>query len=505
MRVNKQKNIALRQVGKAFGAVGFMGFGGGSANIPIIEKQTVTNHKMLNTDEFTEQVVVCNITPGAFPVKMGQGIGNMHAGISGGLLGSFFATLPGAIISIVIVSLLTLFSKTFLTQLSFFSVGISAFIILLMMSYVKKIVNDSKSYQFKIPTIAIIIGAFMLSFGGKIRQFIDLCFGSNLADGFILFQLDTLSLLFICFFIIFFNNGKINIIKLPITIIVSLFYAISAGKNGWLPYYVQWIVAGVMAMICIINAIICHKNNSCKEFINKPTLNKSLLKIALYSSGIFMSIIAIIFMIALLSDFSNAKNLIVYCYNATLVVLTSFGGGAAFYPMAESIFVDSGLVSQEVFVSQLMPIVNATPGPALVKMMACLGFEMGFAINQNFVIGYLYALLGLAISVGVSSGIFAIVLAFYKSFSSYPIFTQIKKWILPMICGLLFTTTLSLINANIINCHLASLPSWLGLGVSTVIYSAIYFAKKTKVWEFLLIILSGFASLIIINLLALAF
>ena len=51
--------------------VGTIGFGGGSALIPVIEKEIVHRRGLLDDPTFTAHTVIANITPGALPVKLG--------------------------------------------------------------------------------------------------------------------------------------------------------------------------------------------------------------------------------------------------------------------------------------------------------------------------------------------------------------------------------------------------------------------------------------------------
>ena len=55
--------------------VGLIGFGGGNALIPILEQAAVEEQKLVNQEEYEEDVVVASITPGALPVEIAGGIG----------------------------------------------------------------------------------------------------------------------------------------------------------------------------------------------------------------------------------------------------------------------------------------------------------------------------------------------------------------------------------------------------------------------------------------------
>ena len=45
--------------------IGFIGFGGGSALIPVIEDEVVEKDKIVSEEEFNDDVMIASITPGA--------------------------------------------------------------------------------------------------------------------------------------------------------------------------------------------------------------------------------------------------------------------------------------------------------------------------------------------------------------------------------------------------------------------------------------------------------
>ena len=55
--------------------IGFIGFGGGSALIPVIEKEVVEEQKLVSKKEYDKDVIVASITPGALPVEIATGLG----------------------------------------------------------------------------------------------------------------------------------------------------------------------------------------------------------------------------------------------------------------------------------------------------------------------------------------------------------------------------------------------------------------------------------------------
>lgn len=48
--------------------IGFIGFGGGTALIPVIEEEIVEKNKVVTEEQFNNEVMIASITPGALPV-----------------------------------------------------------------------------------------------------------------------------------------------------------------------------------------------------------------------------------------------------------------------------------------------------------------------------------------------------------------------------------------------------------------------------------------------------
>ena len=63
--------------------IGFIGFGGGSALIPVIEEEVVEKDKIVSEEEFNDDVMIASITPGALPVEVATGIGRQSSGLKG--------------------------------------------------------------------------------------------------------------------------------------------------------------------------------------------------------------------------------------------------------------------------------------------------------------------------------------------------------------------------------------------------------------------------------------
>lgn len=60
--------------------IGCIGFGGGSALIPVLQKEAVQDKGLITEDELDSDIVAASITPGALPVEIAAGIGKLPVG-----------------------------------------------------------------------------------------------------------------------------------------------------------------------------------------------------------------------------------------------------------------------------------------------------------------------------------------------------------------------------------------------------------------------------------------
>ena len=87
--------------------IGAIGFGGGNALIPVIEAEVVQRGQLVTKRDYEEDVIAACITPGALPVEIAAGIGQRLGGFPGMLLAAAMMALPGALLTVLILSVLT--------------------------------------------------------------------------------------------------------------------------------------------------------------------------------------------------------------------------------------------------------------------------------------------------------------------------------------------------------------------------------------------------------------
>ncbi|MCD8334818.1 MAG: chromate transporter [Clostridiales bacterium] len=177
-------------------SIGFWGYGGGTALIPVIEEELKDSDIEVTSDEFNKDVVVASITPGALPVEIATGVGRQVAGTSGMILSATAMALPGALLTVALVSLLTQISGAMLTWLVYVSIGISAYIVFLLGIYIRSTVKESVQDLPAWGVYLIIALVFLLTGAKNFYKILGL-------DGSPLFQLSTINVLAIAFFLIF--------------------------------------------------------------------------------------------------------------------------------------------------------------------------------------------------------------------------------------------------------------------------------------------------------------
>lgn len=89
--------------------IGAVGFGGGWAILPIIEREIVEDAKWITSEEYSDLVAIAGSTPGPVAVNAATYIGFKLAGVPGALVATFAVILPPlTIISIIAYTLTTI-------------------------------------------------------------------------------------------------------------------------------------------------------------------------------------------------------------------------------------------------------------------------------------------------------------------------------------------------------------------------------------------------------------
>jgi chromate transporter len=397
--------------------IGVIGFGGGTALIPVIEEEVVTAKKLVSRRDYEEQVVSACVTPGALPVEIAAGVGRKAFGIRGMILSAVMIAFPGAFLTVLIQSALSGESSPYLTAIRFLSIGVGAFICSLLISYAVKTVRSSAESRKQTAASAIIMSAvFLVTTGKKILSLVGL---DHLASGFI--QLSTFDVLLLSFAVI-----------LTVHVVKKAADRFRAGKKAENPA----------------------ENKSASQV--KAGDVRSLIG----ETGAWLLFLAAFAVPAALI----LRNGGLYIIRGIFSSLLSFGGGDAYLSVADALFVGNGMISTADFYGILVPAANVLPGSILCKILTGTGYLIGK--SSGTASGLIGATAGFAISVAVSGMIFGIVYWMFRTFEDVPVFREISVWIRPIISGLLLGVTVTMVSSSLALSGTLVLSKWV-IGLMT--------------------------------------
>lgn len=373
--------------------VGTIGFGGGSALIPVMERELVRPGR-LSEAEFLRGTVISNLTPGALPVKLAAVSGiQLGRGASAGAA-ALLVALPGSVLTVGILAALAALGPAAVSTVEFASLGVAAFILFVMAHYVSRILRTSRPAWVTIVVAAI---AFLLTGTARTVEFALGLFDANPPGGLHIPEVSALGL-----------------------VVGTL------------------LVAGVLSVI--------PRGLSHAESHDGPASRSRGRHIAM-AGALLLALAAVVFVVAALiaGRDDRAAGFLGLVAASTL---SSFGGGEAYVGVADGFFVGPGIVSAEFFYGQLVPVANALPGPILVKLASGMGFAVGSETGSPG-LAFLLSIAAFAVSIALCSVVALGVLAAYESVSHSRFVRTVTVLILPVICGLLATTAVSILESNV--------------------------------------------------------
>ena len=459
--MNKKKNVKLGDIFFSMVKIGCIGFGGGNALIPVIQKVVVDEKHMIAQSEYEEDVVVASITPGALPVEIASGIGRRLFGWKGLLAGSIGMALPGVFLTVLLLSVFSSLNETLLLQVEFVTVGITAFIACLLTDYIVGTVKRAKSEKQRLLYYLMLIGVFVLTCGKNLYRILEV-------DVSTFFGLSAIHVFAMAFFVILFVGGKPKPFSCVVSGCVCILYILCVGKNQWIQdktfHYPVYLAMVVLALWGIKNQFANstkHKGGGLKE------TGKEFVVLALFL--VFSCVLAMVGM----------KHASAYIGNGFLSSVMSFGGGDAYLTVAEGMFVSTGFITENAFYGELVPLVNILPGSILCKTLSGVGFCAAYSQTGNIWVGYLVAFAGFICSIVASCGVFALGGCLYKHFEGLEVFELIKCWIRPIVSGLMLTVILALVYQNR-KVGIAQSMGWSPVIIMVLIYgmNLVWYYKK---------------------------
>ncbi|HLR51354.1 MAG TPA: chromate transporter [Candidatus Avamphibacillus sp.] len=89
-----------------------LGYGGGPATIPLLQREVVDEYDWFTNQEFSEMVALGNGLPGPIATKMAAYVGYDQGGIIGSVIGVFGAVAPTIAMLIVLLGILLKFKDS---------------------------------------------------------------------------------------------------------------------------------------------------------------------------------------------------------------------------------------------------------------------------------------------------------------------------------------------------------------------------------------------------------
>jgi chromate transporter len=416
---------------------GLIGFGGGSALIPVIERQLVLKRPLLDEHTYLRHTVVANVTPGALPVKLAGFAGATVRGGGLALAAAAVVAAPGVLGTLGLLAASAALGPAAVRAVSHASVGITAFIIVLLIGYILRVHREGHPLWL---FLAITTVSALLNGAGPLVRLGALLTGRP----------TDLSLP---------HLTAVQLIGLALAVIVGVSLFQRKSKPAGRPARPR----------------------------NRGIWHATVVFVAAGALGI-----ALFALIAGLPGLRVGGLL-------ALSTVTSFGGGEAYIGVAEGFFVRSGLIGTQEFFTQLVPIANALPGPILVKVAAGVGFSFGGPSGP--LVAWVLAGAAMLITVSASCAVALPVLATYDSLRDHPLMVNIGRYIMPVICGLLIQVCASMleVSAGVAeSAGIAATPlTWVTLAVVAVLS---YVHLKALVPDTVLLLACGAASLLVLGL-----
>ncbi|MFV0637060.1 chromate transporter [Mitsuokella sp. WILCCON 0060] len=428
--------------------IGAIGFGGGNALIPVIEEEVVRRGRLVSKRDYEEDVVAACVTPGALPVEIAAGIGQRLGGYAGMMLAASMMALPGSILTILILAVLSGGQGEALLGIRSISIGLGAFIISLLLLYVIKTFRQVQTEgQRTVRMMGLVMTAvFLLSSEKNIYALLGVAQKP-------IFGLSVVATLGLAFFLIVFLSKERTRAKylLASSLIVS-FLLSGSSLTGGLPWMAEIHVGSIFLMGLLgVYGISQSFRGAAQDDAarDKGTLLLGSLKEALvwFGFALFFALPSLLLVPESLS----------YLMNGFLSSLLSFGGGDAYLTIADGLFVGSGAVTAADFYGQLVPVANALPGSILCKILTGIGYFEGMRAG-GMTAGLLLTLSGFGISVAASGLLFGFVARLLRTFHDVPVFRQVSFWVRPIISGLLLNVALSMLRTNLAAGAELSLP-----------------------------------------------
>ncbi len=413
---NRQSLSALTRIMLKIGAIGF---GGGTALIPVIESEVVEQSGLISEEEYNKHVMIASITPGALPVEIASGIGRKVAGNSGMLAAAAATALPGAFFTLFFLILFSGMSNALRIQIGFISAAVSLIIVIMLLQYICGTVKRAENRREKVLYLFLMAGIFLLSGLPNIYTIL----GISKEPPFSFSSSQILIAAFLVILAVLFISGR----RQP------------DGEKARAKRFPVKNMARSLACWILFTLL-----------LSLPAVILTRSTFSFIRTGFFSSVL-------------------------------SFGGGDAYLSVAQGLFVDSHMITNADFYGNIVAVANALPGSILCKVLTGIGYTLGYNLNGSIPEGIMMALCGFACSIAASGMIVSIVSSFYEKYENLRAFAYIQKFIRPIISGLLLNVGLTLYLTGIRLPLQAGTPAPPTLLIAVLLDAAIlYMLRRSK-------------------------
>lgn len=407
--------------------IGLIGFGGGTALIPVIEKKTVEQYEITSENEFNKEVMIASITPGALPVEVATGIGYHTAGNVGMVASAISMALPGSFLMLFFLVLLSGIPAAVQRPIRILAAVISVYIIFVLARYAFGTLKQAHSSRERYLYLFIILAVFLLSGEQNIYDLFHI-------ESTPVFSVSTIQILGAAFFVILFTRGYLRMFKRSIpAMFLAACYFLCAGDAHLIPYAAKPYLVGLMTVLAGIGLV--------QAIMEAPHNNKKFPVKKLVRSMCFWGVIVLLLSLPALLMLPGVFS---FMRTGFLSSFMSFGGGDAYLTVARGLFVDSGIISHSDFYGTVVTAANVLPGSILCKILTGIGYMLGYEANGSVLEGISMGLCGFITSVAASGTIYMLVWALYEKYRKLRIFDVVKHFIRPIISGLLLNVGVSL-------------------------------------------------------------
>ena len=154
----KNKWKTLWQVFATFFKIGAFTFGGGYAMIPLIQRETVENHKWVTEEDILEIIAIAESTPGPIAINSATFVGYRTCGVRGSVAATLGVVLPSFVLIFAISFVLRQFQELKAVQYAFHGIraGVMALLCKALWGMYKKNQKNWASYM-------VMAGSFLLT------------------------------------------------------------------------------------------------------------------------------------------------------------------------------------------------------------------------------------------------------------------------------------------------------------------------------------------------------